>query len=323
MQLLYLARQDVEAVAPSMEEIIELLSAAFREKGEGHTQMPPKMDIHPRPDCFIHSMPAFVPALGAAGLKWISGFPTNREKNLPYIAGLLILNDPETGLPLAVMDAAWITAERTGAATALAARHLARADSTVLAILGCGVQGRSNFRALRCVLPGLRRVRAYDIHPEAIASYISEMSRAHAGVEFLAATSPRDAVHGADIVVTAGPILREPRPVIEWAWLKPGVFVCPLDYGSYVKPEVFRRADKFFTDDTTQILDPRSACYFPDMAPLSGDLGEVVAGSKPGRERETETIVCANLGLAIDDVSVGIEVLRRARTAGRGVRLPL
>ena len=106
MHLLYLSRQDVEAVAPSMQEIIEILAVAFREKGQGRTQMPPKMDIHPREDCFIHSMPAFIPALGAAGLKWISGFPSNREKDLPYITGLLILNDPDTGLPVAVMDAA-------------------------------------------------------------------------------------------------------------------------------------------------------------------------------------------------------------------------
>jgi len=323
MQLLYLTRQDVEAVAPSMPEIIELLTVAFREKGHGRTQMPPKMDIHPRENCFIHSMPALVPALGAAGLKWISGYPTNKERDLPYITGLLILNDPDTGVPVAVMDASWITAERTGAATALAARHLARRASAVMAILGCGVQGRSNLRALLCVLPELRRVRAYDIHPETTAAYIAEMSRALPALEFQAAGSPREAVSGADVIVTAGPILREPRPVLEWAWLKPGAFLCPLDYGSYVKPEVFRKADKFFTDDAAQILDPRSACYFPEMPPLHGDLGEVVAGLKPGRERDAETIVCANLGLAIDDVSVGIEVLRRAREAGRGVRLPL
>lgn len=323
MQLLYLSREDVEAVAPSSQEIIELLAVAFREKGEGRTQMPPKMDIHPLPDCFIHSMPAFVPAMGAAGLKWISGFPTNREKNLPNITGLLILNDPDTGVPVAVMDASWITAERTGGATALAARHLARRSSAVLAILGCGVQGRSNLRSLRVVLPELRKVRAYDIHPERTASYISEMSRVYPQVEFLATTSPRDAVSGADVIVTAGPILREPRPVIEWAWLKPGAFLCPLDYGSYVKPTVFRKADKFLTDDSTQILDPRSACYFPEMPPLYGDLGEVVAGLKAGRERDAETIVCANLGLAIDDVVVGLEVLRRARAGRRGVRLPL
>ncbi len=323
MDILYLAREDVEAVAPSMEEIIGLLETAFREKGLGRTQMPPKMDLHPRENCFIHSMPAFVPALDAAGMKWISGYPTNRDHGLPYINGLLILNDPATGVPTAVMDATWITAERTGAATALAARYLSRESSKVLAILGCGVQGRSNLRALRCVRPGLRKVRAYDIDPERASRYIAEMSRSDPTLEFTAAPSPRAAVTDADIIVTAGPILAQPKPVLEAAWVKPGAFLCPLDYGSYVKPEMFRKANKFLTDDATQILDPRSACYFPEMPPLFGDLGEVVAGAKPGRENEDERIVCANLGLAIDDVAVGAEILRRARKMGRGVSLPL
>ncbi|HKY30970.1 MAG TPA: ornithine cyclodeaminase family protein [Candidatus Polarisedimenticolia bacterium] len=323
MELLYLTRQDVESVAPGMEEIIALLAVAFREKGEGRTQMPPKTDLHPRDDGFIHAMPAYVPALSAAGVKVISGYPSNRERGLPYINGLLVMDDPETGVPLAVMDATWITAERTGAATALAAKHLSREGSAVLAVLGCGVQGRSNLKALRCVRPGLRKVRAYDIHPERTEGYISEMSRAYPTVEFLAAPSPREALDGADIVVTAGPILRDPRPTIEAAWIKPGAFVCPLDYGSYVKPEVLRKASKFLTDDAPQLLDPRSSCYFPELPPLYGDLGEVVAGLKAGRENDAERIVCANLGLAIDDVALGAEVLRRARAAGRGVTLPL
>jgi ornithine cyclodeaminase/alanine dehydrogenase len=221
------------------------------------------------------------------------------------------------------MDATWITAERTGAATALAARHLSRENSVCVAILGCGVQGRSNLRALRCVRPALRRVVAYDIHPERAEAYIAEMSRTWPGIEYVAAPSPREALKAADIVVTAGPILSEPRPVIEAAWLKPGAFICPLDYGSYVKPEVFRRADKFLTDDTGQILSPRNASCFPDLPPLYGDLGEVVAGLKKGREKDAELIVCANLGLALDDMAVGSAVLKRAREAGRGVTLPL
>ena len=120
-RLLYLSRADVEATRLPMPAIIEALEAAFREKGHGRCEMPPKPGIHPGPpgnDNFIHAMPASVPALGAAGVKWISGFPRNDARGLPYISGLLILNDPGTGLPKAVMDATWITAMRTGAATA-------------------------------------------------------------------------------------------------------------------------------------------------------------------------------------------------------------
>ena len=121
-KMLYLSKNDVERVNLSMEEIIQALDEAFREKGLGRVEMPPKPGIHTMPDAFIHAMPASVPGVGAAGCKWVSGYPENYKKNLPYINGLLILNDPETGIPLAVMDCIWITAMRTGAATAVAAK---------------------------------------------------------------------------------------------------------------------------------------------------------------------------------------------------------
>jgi len=131
-EVLYLSRADVEAARVPMRAIIERLEEVFREKGHGRTEMPPKPGIHPGPqgnDNFIHAMPAYIPAMRAAGLKWISGFPGNQARSLPYISGLLILNDEETGLPKAIMDATWITAMRTGAATAVAVRHLARRNA--------------------------------------------------------------------------------------------------------------------------------------------------------------------------------------------------
>src|ERR1035437_6580108 len=173
--VLYLSRQDVEAIQLPMSEIIDALEDMFREKGAGRVEMPPKPGIHTRPDAFIHAMPAHIPSLGAAGLKWISGYPGNQAKGLPYITGLLILNDPETGIPLAIMDATWIPAQRTGAATALAAKYLARPASATVGIVACGVQGRSNLEALACVFT-LGKVKAYDLHPEIAERYAREMS---------------------------------------------------------------------------------------------------------------------------------------------------
>src|SRR5512135_1090378 len=170
-QLLYLSRADVESVALDMSTIIQLLEAAFKEKGQGQVEMPPKPGIHTQPDAFIHAMPAFIPALGSAGIKWVSGYPGNYKRGLPYISGLLILNDPETGLPYAVMDCTWITAYRTGAASALAAKYLARTDSQVAGILACGVQGRTNLEALKALFP-IQRVYAHDVLPEAQRRYV-------------------------------------------------------------------------------------------------------------------------------------------------------
>src|SRR5512136_2304069 len=169
-QVLYLSQADVTRVNLDMATVISLLETAFREKGAGKVEMPPKPGIHTMPDAFIHAMPAFIPALRSAGIKWVSGYPENYKRSLPYIGGLLILNDDETGLPYAVMDCTWITAYRTGAASALAAKYLANPNSEVAGILACGVQGRTNLEALKCVFP-LKRAYAYDLRSDVQTTY--------------------------------------------------------------------------------------------------------------------------------------------------------
>ena len=294
-EILYLSRADVDAAGVAMIEVIEALETMFREKGEGRVEMPPKPGIHPREDAFLHAMPAYVPALESAGIKWVSGFPQNPAKGLPYITGLLILNDPATGIPLAVMDATWITAKRTGAATAVAARHLARAESSTVGILACGVQGRSNLEALACLFP-LTRVKAYDVVPEAARRYAAEMSAA-LGVEVEVVDRPRDAVVGMDLVVTSGPILKRPAPAIEPGWLAEGAFASPVDFDSYWQGDALRQASKLVTDDLEQMEYYRGVGYFRDTPRPCADLGEIVAGRKPGREADDERNVCMNLGL--------------------------
>jgi ornithine cyclodeaminase/alanine dehydrogenase len=320
--LLYLSREDVAAVGPPMAEIVEALEFAFREKGEGRVEMPPKPGIHPGGgDNFIHAMPAWIPALDSAGVKWVSGFPANRRRGLPYIGGLLVLNDPETGLPQAVMDCVWITAMRTGAATAVSARYLARPEASVVGILGCGVQARTNLEALGLLFP-LTTVRAYDIHPERAAGFATEVG-GQAGLEGIAVATPREAVAGCDIVVTAGPILKIPHGTIRPGWLSEGAFASLLDFDSYWDPEALAEAAKFCTDDTTQLRHYQKLGYFQRIPPVHADLGELVTGARPGRESPEERTIAANLGLALDDMAVAPLVFRRAVERGVGVRLPL
>ena len=190
-RLLYLSRADVARVRLEMPTIIKLLEEAFREKGHGNVEMPPKPGIHTMPDAFIHAMPAFIPSLKSAGIKWVGGYPDNHKRGLPYITGLLILNDTETGIPYAVMDCSWITAYRTGAASGIAARYLARSNSETAGILACGVQGRTNLEALACLFP-LKRVYAYDIVPAARKKYVTEM-QARFEFEVIEAVDPKQA----------------------------------------------------------------------------------------------------------------------------------
>ena len=319
--ILYLSRADVETVGLPMTDIIEALEEMFREKGAGRVEMPPKPGIHTRPDAFIHAMPAYIPALEAAGIKWIAGYPGNQAKGLPYITGLLVLNDPDTGLPLAIMDATWITAQRTGAATAIAARRLARPDSATVGIVACGVQGRSNLEALACLFP-VKRVRAYDLHAEIAERYAREMG-ARLGVQIEPVTSLRDAVSGPDIVVTSGPILKDPQPAIEAGWLAPGAFASLVDFDSYWQGAALRQADKLATDDHAQMRYYRQAGYFKDTPEPYADLSEIITGRKLGRQRPDERTMTINLGLALEDMATAIRIYRRAQANGLGVQLPL
>lgn len=319
--LLYLSRADVERVGMPMPAIITALEEMFREKGEGRVEMPPKPGIHPRPDAFIHAMPAYLPAVGSAGVKWVSGFPENQRRGLPYITGLLILNDPETGVPLAVMDCTWITAMRTGAATAVAAKHLARPDSASAAIVACGVQGRSNLEALDAVFD-LRHVRAYDLHQHVAEAFAEEMN-AKLDLEITVVDSARAAIEGADLVVTSGPILKHPQPAIQAGWLAPGAFASAVDFDSYFAGPALREADRLVTDDLPQMEYYRKVGYFRDTPPADSELGEIVCGKKPGRRNAGERTIAINLGIALDDMATAIHVYRRAVERGIGTVLPL
>jgi len=320
-QLLYLSQADVGAVGLTMADVINALEDMFHEKGEGRVEMPPKPGIHTRPDAFIHAMPAYIPALESAGMKWVSGYPENQKLGLPYIAGLLILNDPETGIPLAVMDCVWITAKRTGAASAVAAKYLAHPDSEVVGILGCGVQGRSNLEALNVLFP-LKKVMAYDVNSQVQQSYVEEMSEQF-GLEVVPVEDPRQAVSGCDIVVTAGPILKAPHATIKPGWFEGGAFASLVDFDSYWHPDAMKEADKFCTDDVPQLEHYKEVGYFQDIPPIHADLGELVTGKKPGRETPTERTMACNLGLALDDMATAPLIYRRAKEQGIGTWLPL
>jgi ornithine cyclodeaminase/alanine dehydrogenase len=321
MDLLYLSRADVEQVGLPMPAIIDALEAMFREKGEGGTEMPPKPGIHTRPDAFLHAMAAYLPGTNAAGIKWVGGYPENQARGLPYVSGLLILNDPETGMPLTVMDCTWITAKRTGAATAVAAKYLAREDSSSVGILACGVQGRSNLEALACAFE-LERVCAYDVRRDVAEVYAEEMASA-LDLQVEVVDTPRAAVDGLDLVVTSGPILMNPMPAIEAGWLAPGAFASAVDFDSYFQGAALVEADRLVTDDLDQMEHYRSIGYFQHTPPVHDELAEIVCGKKPGRAGDDERTIAINLGIALDDMATAPLVYQRALELGIGTRLPL
>jgi ornithine cyclodeaminase/alanine dehydrogenase len=320
--LLYLSRAEIEKLNISVKEVINVVEKAFREKAAGKVEMPPKPGIHLQKDAFIHAMPAYMPRMKCAGVKWVGGFQENPKRGLPYISGLLILNDLETGFPISVMDCTWVTAKRTGAVTAVAAKYLAKEDSKTFGILGCGVQGRSNLEALIAVCKDLEVVKAYDVNTENLSKYAEEMTNKHE-VKVVPVDSPKRAVENCDIVVTAGPILKNPEPVIEASWFKEGSFACPLDFDSYWKPEAMYSMDKFCTDDVEQLKYYRQQGYFRDIPEVYAELSEIISGKKHGRENSRERIMSMNLGLAIEDMATAKLVYEKAKKTGVGTKLPL
>ena len=187
--------------------------------------------------------------------------------------------------------------------------------------MACGVQGRTNLQALACLFP-IRRVHAYDIVPDVARRYAEEMGEM-LDLEIVPVETAREAVEGMELVVTSGPILKEPSPAISRGWLAPGSFTCPLDFDSYLKGEAFRDMDKMATDDLAQLAYYRTVGYFRDTPDPYADLGEIVTGRKPGRESGGERTLSLNLGLAIEDVATARILYRVAREKEIGTVLPL
>ena len=321
-KILYLSQDDVKRVGLSMADIIESVEKGFFELGNGRVEMPPKPGIHPGEggNNFIHAMPAYIPALNSAGVKWVSGYPGNSAKGLPYITGLMIINDPETGLPKAVMDCVWITAMRTGAASAISAKYLARPESSTIGILACGVQGVTNLEALNVLFP-LKRVRAFDTNAEQAQKLADYAQTLGLGVDIV--SDPRDAVSGCDIIVTSGPILKKPHETIKAGWMDEGAFATLVDFDSFWARDAMRVASQWTTDHLGQYNYYKANGYFQDCPDVTAELGELVTGKKPGREKSEERTFAANLGLAVDDMAVAPLVYERAMTQGIGIKIPL
>lgn len=305
MTLLYLSRTEVRELLPPLKQQLDLVEATYRALGDGRVELPPKPGIHPRPDSFIHAMPAYLRDEDVAALKWVSGYPANKARGLPYISGLIVLNDPDTGLPVAVMDGAEITAARTAAASGVCIRRWAPAGWGEAAILGCGEQGRFHARVLASLNPDVR-MRAYDPHPERIEQLEGNVAPA---------ASWEEAVRGSEVIVSAGPIVEDPEPPIGPGDLAERVLALPIDFDFYFRADAIAAADLFLADDVDQFEYYRSLGHFQGWPEPDGTVGE----DHEPRPR----VVCCNLGVGALDAAFAQRVLDVARANGAGTELPL
>lgn len=323
-EILYLSREDVERCELGDAQILELVRIALREHGSKRTEMPAKIGLHPVQDSIMHAMPAWVPGAHSCGMKWAAAFPDNHLLGLAQTSGLLILNDEESGWPLAVMDAAWITARRTPAVSALACEYLAKTSSSVLAIIGCGVQGAGHLDFLPSKLPNVTEVRLFDTRPQIAAVLAERASRNGHNFAVHVADDVRDAVVGADVVVTVTAILRKPQPIVKHEWIGETTLILPVDFDSAWEWETFFGADKFIVDDVSEMEYFRTIGYLANgLPPVHAEIGEIVAEQRCGREDDHELIVDMNIGMGVEDVVVARTLFDRAVEAEMGTLLPL
>jgi len=306
VEFMYLSQEDVLRLGIPLRKVIDLVELGLSEHGHGRVENPPKPGIHSKPDAFIHAMPAYYRELGIGGLKWVSGYPSNRALGLPQIAGLMVVNSMETGLPLAVMDCRWITAARTAAVSAITAKYCAREGTDSLGVVGCGVQGRMSLAAFKEVLPGLGSVRVFDVNRAAMERYKADFEGS-LSVDITVCGSVKEAVDGADMILTA--TQRLPEPLVRDEWFKPGCLGFGLEASRAWYGDAILGADKFITDSWDQTVHFHEQGAFPDGLPkLYAELGEIVAGKKVGRHTQDERILAINIGLALEDVIVANHV---------------
>jgi ornithine cyclodeaminase/alanine dehydrogenase-like protein (mu-crystallin family) len=325
--LRYLPAADVTAAMPSLAERLALAETVLRGLA-GEAELPPKIGVHPRPaGSFGHAMPAYLPgadASGAAdrvGMKWVLAVSQNNERGLPAISATLLLNDPVTGIPLAILDAGPITAERTAAISGVAIRAWAPRPgrSPRVALIGAGVQGRSHVPVIGHVLPGTR-LAVFDRHAEH-AEALAALARETEGIEAAAvAPDARAAVAGADVVVTAASFVPPPeRQVMTPDWLADEALVVPVDYATYCSAEVARTAGLFVVDHRDQFLVNREAGQFDGYPDPAGMIGEALA--RTGPSRPAGRVVATHLGTGLADVVFGSAILEAAAATGLGTVL--
>jgi alanine dehydrogenase len=345
--LRFLSGPDIDSLGLSSAEIVAAVEEAVRAHGDGRAVVEPRVHLVPDNDGAGHfnvlrghlpvpgaptpgSPTPGAPATGVvtggvSGVKVVGDFVANYAAGLPSELGLLTLYDPQTGVPLSIMDATLITACRTGAMTAVGARYLARPDSRVLGHVGARGTAFWNV-VLLDELFDLDEIRITSRRPESREAFAQQLATV-TDTRVRVAATPEETFDGADILVEASR-LTEPEPLLRTAWVKPGAFVVPYGTISAVELDLLDVMDKVVVDDWREAQSGRFGALRRHVdtgrlsaASLYAELGQIVAGHRPGRERNDERILLWHRGLAILDIAVGVAILRRAEQQDVGTML--
>lgn len=323
----YLNAFDIEALDLTNDEILAAIETSLAAQGRGQTVIEPR--VHLEPDASFHGhfnvLRGYVAPLGLAGVKVVGDYVDNYKLGYPSEFGVLNLFDPRTGVPKAILDATVITDMRTGAVTALGARHLARKGSKVLGHIGARGTAYWNVRLLDHLFD-FDEIRVHSRRPESRDAFGAKLE-ADLGKKIRVVDNWRDCVEGADIVVEASR-LSQPEPLLKTEWIKKGAFVVPYGTMSAIELSLTDIMAKLVVDDWGQCKTGKFGSLRAHVETgrlseetLHAELGQVVAGLKPGRESDDETILLWHRGLSLSDIALGHALLSKARSTGIGQRL--
>lgn len=326
LEILFLSKEDVDALDLGLQEVMDAIELGLRAHGEGDVIMPSKDHLAlDYPEKLFNILKGYVGPVDVAGVKVIGDFQKNYEHGLPSELALVTLYRPETGAPFAIVDGTLGTWMRTGAVTAVGAKHLARDDARVLGHIGARGTARYNLPMLD-LLFDFEEIRVTSKRPESRERFAAEMS-AQLGKPVLAKDSTEATVRDADVIVDASRLL-EHQVLVEDKWVRPGALIQPYGAVLSVEPTLPFTVDKMVVDDWNQCKQSQYGQFAGlvqsgDLRDehVYGEIGEIVAGRKPGRESQEERILFWHKGFAISDIMFATLAYEKARAQGVGTPL--
>lgn len=317
---LILSRENIENLV-DIKRVVTCVESVFKEFALGRTLMPSKVYLNLSDyDGDFRAMPAFCVRLRRCALKWVNVHPGNKKIGLPTVMAVVILSDPKNGLPLCIMDGTCLTSLRTGASGAVAAKYLARRDSHVVSLVGCGVQAKSQILALRELFK-INEIKVWGYRDKEIRMFINQMRKYK--MNFIATKSVKDCVCESDVIVTTTP---SRKPIIKLSWLKKGIHINAIGADAKGKqelePAILKKA-KIVIDDWQQAshsgeINVALRKRIISKKNIYAHLGDIILGKKKGRKNENEMTVFDSTGLAIQDVAVADLIYKTAREMRKG-----
>jgi len=325
--MLLIKREEIEKLI-DMSEVIEAVEKAFLDFSMGKTICPKRLYMNVKEDGFIFIMPAYIATLEALGLKVVTQYLQNLKKGLPTVLASILLNDSETGKPIALMEGTYITALRTGAFSGVATKYLARKDSEIVCIIGAGAQAETQLWAMLTILKNIKEVKVYDVISERAEKFADKMSRKW-GIDIKIMKNCEECIKGSDVIITA---TTSKNPVLDGDWIKEGTHINSIGWmgpeGRELDDKTIKKA-KIIVDSREGVFSESGDIIIPlksgiiSEKDVYAELGEIVSGIKKGRINEKEITCFKTVGLAIGDIATAKLVYEKALKEGVGIQLEL